>query len=222
MTQPARHEEVHYCARCRAIIEEEAAEAADSAPREIASEPEAKKDRDSGVMPIVETGIETESEIETEQKIEAHVDDAPTESRMEVAPESLPQPITEAAPAAAIAIAPEHELRATPRRQVEVDVGIHSDSHFFAGLTGDVSRGGLFVATYAELEVGSKVTLDFELPNGHIVADGTVRWHRSARDHHSPGFGVQFERIAPEMLKLIERFCQARPPLYYDQADDDF
>ena len=217
MTQPARHEEVHYCARCRAIIEAEEGAEAKSGEVEIVRDPEpdAKKDRDSGVMPIVETPADVET------PVAPFVDEAPTESRMEIAPESAPQTTTEAAPAPAIVVAPEHELRAAPRRQVEVDVGIHSDSHFFAGLTGDVSRGGLFVATYAELAVGARVTLDFELPNGRVVADGIVRWHRSARDHHSPGFGVQFERVEPGMLKLIERFCQARPPLYYDQADDD-
>ncbi|MGH7283546.1 MAG: PilZ domain-containing protein [Polyangiaceae bacterium] len=171
MTQTARHEEVHYCARCRETIAEEA-----------------KKDRDSGIVPAA--------------------------SANEIEPE--PQTKAEAAPAPV----PEQELRSAPRKQLEVDVGIHSDSHFFAGITGDVSRGGLFVATYAEIPVGAKITLDFELPNGRIVAEGTVRWLRSARDHHAPGFGVQFDHVDPAMMKLIIRFCQARPPLYYDQADD--
>ena len=256
MTQSARHEEAHYCARCRAIIaDEEAAEAVESAPREARLEADTMKDRDSGVIPTstlrggvadpapapvpaiptaalpqIEPSFEPESQTEIDVRPPATPDESPTESKIETAPESAEQTHTEPAPESVAqatteaapppAIAPEHELRAAPRRQVEVDVGIHSDSHFFAGLTGDVSRGGLFVATYAKIAVGSKVTLDFELPNGRVVANGTVRWLRSARDHHAPGFGVQFENVEPAMLKLIERFCQARPPLYYDQADD--
>lgn len=215
MTQSARQEEVHYCARCRAIVaDEESAETSETVSQEIEREPEAEKDRDSGVMPTTSLRGEV-------------VDPPPATLPMipiavvphiesEVALESAPQTMTDAAPAPDT----EPELRAAPRRQVEVDVGIHSDSHFFAGITGDVSRGGLFVATYADIAVGSKITLDFELPNGRIIAEGTVRWLRSARDHHSPGFGVQFEEVDPAMMKLIERFCQARPPLYYDQADD--
>ena len=112
------------------------------------------------------------------------------------------------------------DLRASPRKKVEVDIGIHSDSHFFAGLTGDVSRGGLFVATYAELTVGNKIMLDFELPNGKIVVEGVVRWRRFASPQAGPGYGVQFEDVDDETMEKIERFCKARPPLYYDQADD--
>jgi uncharacterized protein (TIGR02266 family) len=194
MSNPATiHEEVHLCARCKAIIESE--------PKE------APKD-DSGVH-RVESLVAPEAPTPTPTV--AVPIEPPTKTLVvpiEAPPEVRPSQST--------------NLRAAPRRKLEVNVGIQSDSHFFAGLSGDVSKGGLFVATYAEIPVGGKVTLDFELPNGAIVVEGTVRWHRIPTDNVGPGLGIQFEGLQKDKLALIERFCQARPPLYYDQADDDF
>ncbi|MEO7110479.1 MAG: TIGR02266 family protein [Polyangiaceae bacterium] len=190
MSNPATiHEEVHLCARCKAIIESEGKE-------------EAPKD-DSGVH-----------RVENLVPPEAETPPVPIE----------PPTKTLVVPIEAAQLTPSQSanLRAAPRKKLEVNVGIQSDSHFFAGLSGDVSKGGLFVATYAEIPIGGKVTLDFELPNGPIVVEGTVRWQRIATDNAGPGLGIQFEGVAKDQLKLIERFCQARPPLYYDQADDDF
>ncbi len=203
MSNPATvQEEVHLCARCKAIIEAEAKEA----PKD-----------DSGVH-RVESFVAPEAPTPTlvvpiDPPTETPVVSIESSTKTLVVPIEAPQ---EARPSQS------SDLRAAPRRKLEVNVGIQSDSHFFAGLSGDVSNGGLFVATYAEIPVGGKVTLDFELPNGPIVVEGTVRWHRLPADNVGPGLGIQFEGISREQLALIERFCKARPPLYYDQADDDF
>ncbi len=110
-------------------------------------------------------------------------------------------------------------LRADARYKLEVDVTIGSDSHFFTGLSGDVSRGGIFVATYARVPVGRRVHVRFTLPEGDLVLEGTVRWTRAGSDAVAPGIGVRFENLAPTNLALIEKFCQERPPIYVD--DDD-
>lgn len=246
-TTAPRSEEAHYCARCKALIEQEEAE---------------KKERDSGMLPVVAEATVTDIASRTTLRgmtadgaapvppipaaavpeIDPRISQTDTLRKIEVAEaiaatmatEMPPAPATMPAAAMSVPEAAQEwtqsdvpaskegglEHRSSPRKQVEVDVGIHSDAHFFAGLSGDVSRGGLFVATYAKLAVGEKVTLDFELPNGRIVVEGTVRWRREQTDRQAPGFGVQFENIDPVMLKLVERFCQARPPLYYDQADE--
>lgn len=108
------------------------------------------------------------------------------------------------------------EHRAHARVKIEVDVGMHSDSHFFTGLSGDLSEGGVFVATYRAVPVGSKLELDLPLPDGTIRVLGVVRWTRPASDDAKPGIGVAFEQLAEEDRKRIAKFCAEREPLYFD------
>src|SRR5690606_33013623 len=68
--------------------------------------------------------------------------------------------------------------RSTPRTLLEVDIGLLSQSHFYTGLSMDLSKGGVFVATYDPLPPGALVTLFFQLPTGAIEAAGIVRWTR--------------------------------------------
>lgn len=107
------------------------------------------------------------------------------------------------------------------RAFLEVDIGLMSDSYFYAGLSQDVSRGGLFVATYQLKPPGTRIALYFVLPDGHAVsADGIVRWTRDAGDDLPPGMGIAFERIEPRDLAAIGRYCRNRAPLYHDIEDD--
>lgn len=108
------------------------------------------------------------------------------------------------------------EQRAFVRTELNVEVTLTSDSHFFVGLTNDISAGGIFVSTYRPLELGSKVEMEFALPEGTIRVKGTVRWRRDGSESSSPGVGISFEELTPETQKLIQRFCAKRPPLYYD------
>ena len=60
---------------------------------------------------------------------------------------------------------------------LEVEVGFVGDNNFFAGLSLDVSEGGVFVATYEPRPVGTKLMLSFVLPGGHtITTPGVVRF----------------------------------------------
>jgi uncharacterized protein (TIGR02266 family) len=214
MSNPATiNEEVHLCARCKAIIESERTDVLKEDSGVHRLEEVAPQPTKTIAFPIPEPLAISKAESDPFR-------DAPPASatvhkeepaKIDVAPE----------PTKTLAV-PVEDLRTAPRKKLEVNVGIQSDSHFFAGLSGDVSKGGLFVATYAELPLGGKVMLDFELPNGPVLVEGTVRWQRVATDNAPPGVGIQFEDVEPAMLALIERFCKARPPLYYDQADDDF
>lgn len=107
--------------------------------------------------------------------------------------------------------------RASPRVPLEVDVSFHSESQLFVGLSGDISQGGIFVSTYKDLPIGTAVTIKFTLPNGEIEAVGTVRWCRHATEGgEPPGVGISFDSLSSDARALIEQFCHARPPLYYD------
>ncbi len=120
-------------------------------------------------------------------------------------------------PAHAVA-APHDNRRKHPRIALSVEIDLASESHFFSGLSGDVSEGGVFVETYRNIPVGSEVALDFALPNGTIHAHGEVKWHRNKSDTSPPGLGVEFEGLSDEQQKVISTFCARRAPLFYEVA----
>ena len=112
------------------------------------------------------------------------------------------------------------EKRACPRVSLAVEINFASESHFYAGLSGDLSEGGVFVETYRELPIGSEVALEFSLPNGTVTTQGSVRWHRDASDSSPPGIGIAFDDLSADEKNVVHAFCKARAPLYYeiDQA----
>jgi uncharacterized protein (TIGR02266 family) len=113
-------------------------------------------------------------------------------------------------------LSPHQDHRAHTRVVVAVAVGLETESHFFAGLSGDVSEGGVFVQTYRDLPVGSPVEVQFDLPDAQLQAHGRVRWHRDSSDSSPPGVGIAFEELAEKDRRVIQRFCQRRAPLYYE------
>lgn len=115
---------------------------------------------------------------------------------------------------------PHEEHRASQRTSLSVELHLASESHFFSGLSGDISEGGVFVSTYRDLAVGSLVDIEFSLPGSErtIHARGEVRWHRDASPDAAPGVGVAFEELSEEDRALIHRFCTLRPPLYYEDV----
>jgi uncharacterized protein (TIGR02266 family) len=109
--------------------------------------------------------------------------------------------------------------RAAPRPTLEVELTSDSDSHFFAGLAGDVSRGGLFVATYRALALGSAVDVKLVLPDGDLDASGVVRWRRSAEPDLAPGVGIALAALSESDRARIAAFCRSRAPLYVDMDE---
>ena len=123
-----------------------------------------------------------------------------------------------------VPVAPPLELRDEHRKseRISLSVELHlaSESHFFSGLSGDISEGGVFVSTYRDLATGTPVDLEFSLPGSNRVvkAKGEVKWHRSASEGAPPGVGIAFEELSEDDRRLIHRFCSIRPPLYYDDV----
>lgn len=111
----------------------------------------------------------------------------------------------------------ERRSRGDTRAFIEVEIGLTSESHFYTGLSLDLSTGGVFVATYEPARPGSAVSLYFVLPDGHVVnAEGVVRWTREGAPDTPPGMGVAFVNISAASLAHIAQFCASRPPLYFD------
>ncbi|GMU63408.1 MAG: hypothetical protein AMXMBFR34_51710 [Myxococcaceae bacterium] len=102
------------------------------------------------------------------------------------------------------------------KMQAAVDFG--SDNNFFSGFSGNISDGGLFVATVKHLAIGTQIDLNFSLPSGErIQAQGVVRWVREVNDKDPdsmPGLGVQFTRLDETAQAAIERFVASREPMF--------
>jgi uncharacterized protein (TIGR02266 family) len=111
------------------------------------------------------------------------------------------------------------DRRSFERVPLETEVSLESDSQFFAGLSGDVSEGGIFVATWRTLPIGAHVTVQFLLPTGETVsATGVVRWTRASAGEVPPGLGIAFESVPEASLQQITSFCRFRPPLYHEDV----
>jgi uncharacterized protein (TIGR02266 family) len=110
------------------------------------------------------------------------------------------------------------ERRRRGRRGGEFEVEFLDDTHLIAGLTQDISEGGVFVATYQTLALGTKVTLGLELPVGRVQVRGEVRWARPEIEgsDQRPGFGVAFTELTAEALAALRQFCLSHPAHYYE------
>ncbi len=108
--------------------------------------------------------------------------------------------------------------RVCERATIEVEVGFGTDTNFFAGLSLDLSTGGLFVATYKLRAIGTPVTLSFVLPGGHEVkTEGRVVWVREVAEGGTPpGMGIAFNALSAGDLATVRAFCRERAPMYHD------
>ncbi|MCP4603613.1 MAG: TIGR02266 family protein [Proteobacteria bacterium] len=115
---------------------------------------------------------------------------------------------------------PPEDRRSFKRKSIKVDIGIHSDTNFFAGFSQDISSGGLFVATYDVLLIGTKLNVNFSLPNGPVLSlDGIVRWVREYNETTpdiEPGMGIRFDDLRKKDRKAINKYIAQNPPIFYD------
>jgi uncharacterized protein (TIGR02266 family) len=113
---------------------------------------------------------------------------------------------------------PSPSRRKNPRVPCEVEVEFSQDSELYAGITADLSQGGLFIATYHPYPLGTRLDLGFELPDGtRVQACGEVRWLRDGVSGVSrPGMGVAFVEISADALASITEFCRQCAPLYIE------
>jgi uncharacterized protein (TIGR02266 family) len=108
--------------------------------------------------------------------------------------------------------------RQSERQRCEIQIEFTEETHFYAGLTQDISEGGVFIATYHLRPVGTRLDLSFVLPNGvEVQATGVVRWLRDGTTEGlRPGMGVAFTDLKQESLASINKYCRTRAPIYMD------
>ena len=106
------------------------------------------------------------------------------------------------------------------RADVEANVGASSETNFYVGFSGEIAEGGVFIATYNTLDVGSLVTVTVTLPGGYeFRVPGQVHFVRDPMDMNDdaePGMGVKFEQLTNEHRDLVLRFVRKRAPMFFD------
>lgn len=147
-------------------------------------------------------------------------------------PQIMQQPAPQAQAAAQQRMAPVQsqrpptpdEVKNVSAPVVEAELGTHSVSNFYKGLSGNdvVDFGGIFISTYNIPQIGQTLKVHVTLPGGYeFEAIGVVRWTREARESMAaditpPGFGLQFTKISPEARNLVYRYVRNREPIFHD------
>lgn len=89
-----------------------------------------------------------------------------------------------------------------------VQVEFRTASSFLVAYSMNLSRGGMFLETDADIPTGALMTLDFSVPGaGTTSLNGAVAWRRSMDEASAgpPGIGVEFNDVAPQLGALIDR-----------------
>ncbi len=112
------------------------------------------------------------------------------------------------------------ENRATKRIALTTAISMESASNFYTGFTGNISEGGVFVATYNLFPMGTVIALEFSLPDEGppLCVQAQVRWTSDPTpdgDGHV-GLGLQFLDLSEPDRQRIERFVRQRETLFYD------
>lgn len=121
------------------------------------------------------------------------------------------------------------EHRAYPRADLSAAITAVGGNNFYLGLSGNISEGGIFIATAQVLEVGTAITVEFTIPTSPrpIRVSGEVRWVRTGSatsmfggpddDYElAPGIGIQFQQLGRQDEEAIRKFIQTREPEFFD------
>ncbi len=110
--------------------------------------------------------------------------------------------------------------RKSPRVPLDVEVGVDTHTNFYIGFGENVSEGGLFVATFSLLPIGTLVALTFTLPDESALhVNAVVRWLRDPHDLEMrdmpPGMGLEFVDLGESELERIHAYIAARDPMFF-------
>jgi uncharacterized protein (TIGR02266 family) len=100
----------------------------------------------------------------------------------------------------------EHE-----RMPYSVQAEFRTPSSFLVAYSVNLSRGGLFVETDADIPTGALITVDFTIPTvGQVSLNGVVSWRRGTepvegQPEGPPGLGIEFADIAMPLGTVIDQ-----------------
>jgi uncharacterized protein (TIGR02266 family) len=107
------------------------------------------------------------------------------------------------------------------RASVEIVLDALSEHNLWANLAMEIERGGVFVATYRALTIGTQVDLCMTLPDGGepVAACGVVRWTRPHLEGSDgvPGLGIAFVNLDTAARARIAEFAESvREPFVFE------
>lgn len=107
---------------------------------------------------------------------------------------------------------------------MSIKLGPDSEHNLWSDLTMNVANGGVFVATFHPLALGTVVhlLLTVEGADKPIATQGVVRWTRPHRDGSdgAAGVGVRFVDLDPHAIDTLARFVEnVREPMIFELDD---
>ncbi len=115
------------------------------------------------------------------------------------------------------------EARVYPRVALRASVDFQTGANFYLGHTKDISLGGVFIETRAEVAVGMPITLRLNVLGKPLAIPAEIMWVMSDEKGTS-GIGARFFELSPEEKKRIQAFMMLRAPMAFDleaKSDDD-
>jgi len=100
--------------------------------------------------------------------------------------------------------------RAHERAPAELDVIVRGVGGEIHGLTENVSKGGLFVATDGASDLRGAIELELRVPGRAtpIHARGEIRWTRDPADDQPAGLGIRFVELDDDAAELIRAMVE--------------
>lgn len=101
------------------------------------------------------------------------------------------------------------EIRSEPRISLAFRVRYNTpEGQKFESRAGGIGGGGMFIESHAPLPVGTKLSMEFSLPekpDEWLPTKGVVAWVCPRADQYtfSPGMGVQFTEVAQNIRDRI-------------------
>jgi hypothetical protein len=92
------------------------------------------------------------------------------------------------------------ERRHYDRSRLIVDVRFDGGDATGVASTKDISMGGLYMSTQADVAVGDTLALRIPLAGQHVVVKADVVYSNPGH-----GIGVRFHRLTPEVRELMEK-----------------
>jgi len=101
--------------------------------------------------------------------------------------------------------------RRQPRLPISLKVEYRTAGAFLVAYSINLSKGGIFLETSTPLEIGARVSLEFDVPgSGPLIVEGVVAWVRLAHPDNLPdGMGVQFERLDEKHGEHIDEMVRS-------------
>lgn len=110
--------------------------------------------------------------------------------------------------------------RSATRVSAELEVTVSGSHNFFQGMTEDISKGGLFVATRQIFPIGTEFEIRLHIKGNDVRLKTKVAWIREDSpflpENIEPGMGLEFTNVPDNVLELINRFIREKEPIFFD------